>query len=304
MPFRNSWAEDFGAAGIDSLPEFPNGGPYLNAVSPEFLGTMGIDIRLGRGIESTDAAGTLPVVVLSEFLASRLWPAENPLGRCVFIGETRECTTVVGIAENAHRQTLIEEPEALYYLPAAQHRAKFPARVLFVRVRAGSADVRMGLRQELERLDGGIRYASVRSYEDVIDPQARAWTLGASMFTLFGVLALAVAGLGIYSVFVFDVSRRVPEIGIRGALGASTGQIVRLVLFDVAKVSGIGLILGLIAAVFAAPLLAPLLYNVSPRDPLVLSIVAITLAIVALGAGALPALRATRVDPNVALRTE
>ena len=304
VPFRNSWADDFRVPGLDSLPAFPNGGPYLNAVSPGFLATLGIALRRGRAIEATDREGSMPVVVLSEYLASRLWPGENPLGRCVVIGEgATACSTVIGVAEDAHRQELIEAPEALYYVPLAQHPA-LPPRALFFRARAGAADVRSVVRAELEGLDPRIRFAAVLSFRDMIDPQARAWTLGAAMFSLFGLLALAVAAVGIYGVFAFEVSRRVPEIGIRGALGADRGRIMRLVLGDVARMVGIGLGLGLLVALLAAPKLDPLLYNVSPRDPTILTGVALLLALVALGAGAVPALRAARVDPNVALRAE
>lgn len=304
VPFRNSWAERFRVPGLDSLPALPNGGPYLNAVSPGFLATLGIQLKRGRDLDEGDREGSLPVAVLNEYLAAQLWPGEDPLGRCVQIGETDQCTTVVGIAEDSHRQTLIEDPEALYYIPLAQHRAQFPPRALFARVRAGTPDVRSAVRRELESLDPRIRYAAVHSFEDMVDPQARAWTLGAAMFTLFGLLALAVAAVGIYSVFAFDVSRRVPEIGIRGALGASGRRIMQLVLSDVARTCGVGLALGLATALVAAPSLASLLYGVAPRDPLVLTGVVALLALVALGAGALPAWRAGRVEPSVALRAE
>lgn len=305
MPFRDSWSAEFRAPGLDSLPHFPGGGPYLNAVSPQFLSTMGLEVRRGRGIEDSDAEGTLPVMVVNEYLASRLWPDQDPIGRCVLIGRDAEtCTTVVGVVENAHRQGLIEPDEALYYLPLAQHLNDYPPRTLFVRVRPGAADVQQSLRRELEGFDSRIRFAAVRGYREILDPQARAWQLGATLFTLFGALALVVAAVGIYSVFAFDVTRRVPEIGIRGALGATPGWIVRLVLADVARVAGTGLVLGLVVALLLAPRLAPLLYAVPARDPVVLASVTVVLCLVALAAGAVPAWRATRVEPTVALRAE
>lgn len=305
MPFRDSWAAEFRVPGLDSLPDFPTGGPYLNAVSPTYFATMGLEVRRGRGLESGDRSGSMPVMVVSEYLAAQLWPGEDPLGRCAWVGKSETCTTVVGVVEDAHRQRMVEEDaEALYYLPSAQHDDDFPPRLLLVRANGDPAAVRAALRSELEGLDSRVRYAAVRAYDDILGAQARAWTLGATMFTLFGLLALLVAAVGIYSVYAFEVARRTPEIGIRSALGATRTWIVRLVLSDVGRVAGIGLALGLVGALLAAPRLAPLLYGVSPRDPLVLVGVALVLGAVALAAGAIPAWRATRVDPNVALRAE
>ncbi len=303
-PFRNSWSERFGVPDRDSLPDLEGGGPYLNAVTEGFLPTLGIEIVAGRGIESGDGAGQPRVAVLGRYLAERLWPGESPLGRCVTVGATDACTTVVGVAEDAHRQSLIEGPEALYYVPLAQHRAELPARALFVRASDEAVDLRATLRSELEGLDAGVRYAAVVPYRDLIDPQARAWTLGATLFSAFGLLAVLVAALGIYSVLAFDVSRRVSEIGIRGALGASGARIAGLVLRDVGFVACVGLALGVGAALLAAPLVEPLLHGVSARDPVVLATVVLALVTVTVCAGLVPAWRATRVDPNVALRAE
>ena len=138
----------------------------------------------------------------------------------------------------------------------------------------------------------------------LVDPEVRSWTLGATMFSAFGVLALVIAAVGLYSVVGYDVAQRTAELGVRAALGARTGDLLRLVVGQGARVTLVGVAVGLLAALVATRWIEPLLFDVSPRDPLVLGSVAATLLVIAALASLVPASRAARVDPAVALRAE
>ncbi len=147
-----------------------------------------------------------------------------------------------------------------------------------------------------------VRYADVQTLDSMLDSEARAWTLGATMFTLFGLLALCLAAIGLYSVLAFDVAQRTRELGIRGALGATKSRLLRSVVYQGAGFGLLGIGLGLGVAYFAAPYANHLLFGVSPRDPSVFAAVAVELIAVSVAASVIPGLRATHVDPNEALR--
>jgi putative ABC transport system permease protein len=144
----------------------------------------------------------------------------------------------------------------------------------------------------------------VRSLADIVAPNMRQWDLGATMFTVFGALALVVAAVGLYSVTAYGVAQRTHELGVRVALGAEARDLMRLVMLEAVRLSGIALTLGLVGALTAGRFLAPLLFETSPRDPAILAAVAAVLLATSVVASAVPALRAARVDPNRALRDE
>jgi ABC-type antimicrobial peptide transport system permease subunit len=144
----------------------------------------------------------------------------------------------------------------------------------------------------------------VETVRDRLDPQARSWALGATMFTIFGLLALAVAAVGLYSVLAFDVAQRTREIGIRTALGAQKVRVLRAVVSQGALMGALGVALGLAVAYFAAPYIQDLLFETSPRDATVFVSVAVVLLAVSVAASLVPALRATRVDPVSALKAD
>jgi ABC-type antimicrobial peptide transport system permease subunit len=175
---------------------------------------------------------------------------------------------------------------------------------LYIRTDEDPATLAATIAPILRGLDPRIRFANVRPLRTWIDPQARSWTLGATMFTVFGLLALLVAAIGLYGVLAFDVAQRTRELGIRTALGAERARLLRGVVMDGVRMGTLGVVLGLVIALVAAPYVSQLLFKESPRDPWVFTTVAGTLVLVALVASFVPGLRATRVDPMVALRTE
>jgi len=173
---------------------------------------------------------------------------------------------------------------------------------MFLRARSSTKVQSESIRKELQKLMPGASYITVTPLDNIIGGQTRSWTLGATMFTVFGVLALLVAAVGLYSVIAYNVVQRTHELGVRVALGARSPDVVRLVVGEGVRVAFAGVVIGSVAAAGAARYVGPLLFGVSPRDPMVFSGVALALVFVALLASLLPAWRASRVDPSVALR--
>jgi len=293
--------------GRDSLPALPNGGPYYGAVGTDYFAALGARVVRGRGITDADERLGARVAVVNETLARHYWPAESgsPLGACVLLGSDSTCTEVVGVVQDIMLFRLVADERAQLYFPLT-HPA-FPASApgaLLVRTYGEAASVTGPLRRALQALAPGMPYVDVRSFEELVAPQLQPWRLGATMFALFGGLALAIAAVGLYGVLAYTVSQRTHELGVRMALGATTRDVVGLVVRDGVRVAGVGLALGAAAALAAGRFVAPLLYETSPRDPVVLGAAAVTLLAVAVLASLIPARRAAHVEPSVALRGE
>jgi len=309
VPFRSSISlGQPRVPGLDSIPRHHNGGPYVNKVGSGYFETMGLTIVEGRGIEPIDdARGAAPVAVVSRSMASAVWPRGDVLGACMILGEEEDaaCTEVVGVVEDHRRQDLVEDdPHFLYYVNRSNPAFQGPPQAIMARLRGEPRSGLASLRREAREASGQIRFVGAASMTDYIAPQLRSWRLGASMFTVFGILALIVAAWGLYSVLAFDVALRRHEIGVRCALGADRGRIVRLVLRQALVLVAIGTALGLLVAGGASRFIEPLLFRVSGTDPWTYGAVAACLMIVAGVAGALPAWRATRVDPKTALQAD
>jgi len=214
------------------------------------------------------------------------------------------CNTVIGVVETARWGEVIEESTPQFYLPLAN--MPFPAqpRTIAIRVDEAMAPVVSGeiRRVLLDEFPGGD--PDIQRMTTGLEPKYRPWRLGATLFSLFGVLALVVAAFGVYSTVSYDVSQRTHEFGVRAALGAQVADIVRCVLRDGVKTVLVGLVAGVLLAMGAGRVVASLLYGVAPRDPLVLAFVAGALMVVAVGAALVPAWRASRADPLLALRNE
>jgi ABC-type antimicrobial peptide transport system permease subunit len=175
---------------------------------------------------------------------------------------------------------------------------------MVLRLRGDPAREAEGVRQALQRVIPGASYVTVRPLREIVGDAQRSWRLGATMFVAFGVLALAVAGVGLYGVIGYDVAQRMHELSVRVALGARRLDILRLVVRKSIALTLAGTALGSVAALLVSRWIQPLLFRQSATDPLVYGAVAALLIVVALAASALPALRATKADPNAALRAE
>jgi len=301
MPFWSQWSMGLFVAGIDSVSRL--GQFDLNAVSPEYFATFGTRILRGRGISDQDTPNAPRAAVVSEAMAKVLWPGKDAIGQCMrVIADTMPCTTVVGIAENIKEQSLAADSGYFYYVSAAQFRPQTGG--MFVRVRGDATKFQEAVRKRLQQDMPGSSYITITPLEEILGSQKKSWELGATMFVAFGVLALVLAAIGLYSVISYNVAQRTHELGVRRALGAQAGDVVRLVVSDGMKLAGIGVVLGIGAAFYAGRWVKPLLFDVSPKDPWVFAIVALVLVAVALAASWIPAMRASRVDANVALRSD
>jgi putative ABC transport system permease protein len=301
VPFSSTWSVGLYVEGIDTVARL--GQFDLSAVSPEYFATLGTRIIRGRGIGHQDTEHAPLVAVVSESMGKTLWPGKDPIGQCMKVtADTVPCTYVVGIAENIKEQSLDADPGYYYYLSAAQFRPQIGG--LFVRTRGDGLKFKEAVRRRLQREMPGASYVTITPFSEVIGSEKRSWHLGATMFVAFGALAMVLAAVGLYSVLAYNVAQRTHELGVRRALGAQVADVVRLVVTDGLRIAAVGVALGAVAAFWAGKWVQPLLFNVSAKDPAVFGIVAATLVAVALAASWIPAMRASRVDPNVALRTE
>jgi putative ABC transport system permease protein len=301
VPFWSTWSMDLFVEGIDSVRRL--GQFDLNAVSPEHFATLGTRILRGRGITAQDVEQAPRVAVVSQNMARVLWPGKDAIGQCMKVtADTVPCTYIVGIAENIKEQSLAADSGYYYYLSAAQFRPQTGG--LFVRVRGDADRFKETIRRHLQREMPGAAYVTITPLSEIVGPQKRSWRLGATMFVAFGALAMVLAAIGLYSVLAYNVAQRTHELGVRRALGAQVADVVRLVVKDGLWVAGVGVVLGGAAAWWAGRFVEPLLFGVKARDPFVFGAVALVLLTVAIGASWMPALRAGRVDPNVALRAE
>jgi predicted permease len=299
IPFWSNSSTRLTVAGIDTVERLGNFD--YSAVGPDYFRTMGTRVVRGRAITAQDTRESARVTVVSENMARVLWPGRDAMGQCLKV-DSDVCTTVVGIAENIKEQNLAADSMFYYYMPVTQFRAR--AGGLFVRV-AGDArkSVEM-LRRALQREMPGKSYVTVTPFAEIVSPTMQSFRLGATTFVAFGALALLVAAMGLYSVIAYNVAQRTHEMGVRLALGAQPRDLATLVLSDGARVAAIGVTIGVGVALYASKWLAPLLFDVSPKDAVVYTTASLTLLLVAILGSWGPARRASRTDPNIALRSE
>lgn len=277
-------------------------GPSSQTISPGFVAATGLTLEQGRDFTDADATGH--VALVSHALARTLWPGESPIGKCFMIGtRTSPCTTVVGVVTDVHRMQVIEPPTLQYYVPLPVTDQN--GRYLIVRASPGHETAAIRATQQLFRQNVtelvGLR---IRTLDNLTEYQERPWRLGATLFTMLGVLALIVAGIGVYSVMAFRVSHRLHEMGVRIALGARRVDIVDLVLGDGLRVVIIGAVAGLVSAMLLGRLVASLLFGVVPADPSALLAAGTTILVIAAVACVIPGWRAARVNPVDALKSE
>jgi predicted permease len=275
------------------------------SVSPDYFRVMEIPLRAGRLFDQHDVAASPRVSLISEAMARIYFPNQNPLGKQIVfgfppdIGAARE---IVGVVGDVRDVALAQDPGAMMYVPYAQ--APFWGANVVVRSTLSAASVASTIRRDVQQIDKDLPVTDVAMMKDTIDatlaqPKFRTFLLG-----LFAAMALVLAATGIFGVISYSVSRRTNEIGIRITLGASRNTILRMVLRETLMLTGAGLVLGLPSALAASHLLGHMLFSVSANDPATLAAVAFTLGLIAAIAGYIPARRATRVDPMVALRHE
>lgn len=308
LPFRFGFSQKLRVEGWDSLPvanmrEHPD----INAVSDGYFETAGTRLLRGRFFTASDRAGTEPVAIVNNTMARRLWPGRDPIGRCLYTGESLDsapCARIVGVVADARQLEVREEPLMAYYVPFGQEKGMTGGTFLVARLCTGCSSAIADIRTTIIALDPSILFVDARLLQSFVDPQLRPWQLGAAMFALMGALALTMAAFGLYSVVSYLVSRRLREMSIRIALGARAPQILLLVLRGSVGTTLLGVLIGLLAVSVAGPLVEPLLFQVSPTDSDILLAVPLLLLGVAAAAAFAPAMRASRVDPMRTFRAE
>jgi putative ABC transport system permease protein len=304
VPFWMTWNEGIYVAGHDTAKLNNMGSFNIQGASPTYLGTMGTRLLRGRFVESHDTKDAPKVMIVSESMAKALWPGKDPLGQCVRVGaDTMPCTTVVGVAEDIRSSDDFTSDKLLYYYRPIE-QTQMEGGGLFIRVRGNAARAGESIRHALQPLMPGSAYVTVRPMAEIFGPTIRSWRLGATMFVAFGALALALAAVGLYSVIAYNVVQRTHELGVRVAFGAQVRDVVQLVLGEGLKLTIAGVVIGGAIALYAGKWVAPLLFKVKPADPLVFTLVVAVLLLAATLASLIPAMRAARVDPNVALRSD
>lgn len=290
----------------DSLNRMDDG-PYKHIVPARYFRTMGT--RIVRGREFSDADGQMgaePVVILNEKAEQLVWKGRSALGECAYLTPNGgSCYRIIGIAHDTRRSSLAEDGPVQVYLPYPAASSEPRARVLIVRSHSTAlGPLVQSVRQLMQTVRAGLPYADVKPLMASVADELRPWQLGATMFGAFGLIALLISAVGLYSVVSYVVAQRAHEMGVRIALGARMGDILRLVVGQGLRAPVAGIAVGVVAALVAAPLVQPLLFNVSARSGLVISSVLVLLLAVAVVASWIPARRASRSDPVAALNAE
>ena len=274
-----------------------------NVVGLKYFATMGIPLLRGRDFTPQDNQGAPLAVIVNEAFARRYFEGDDPIGKHMsFRGAQGPWSEIIGIARDSKYRTLGESPRPFAYVPLAQNHETGMA--LHVRTTGNPIGLAAAVRHEVQSLDQNLPVTELQTLSGVLAGSLFAARMGAVLLAVFGSLALLLAAIGLYGVMSYAVSRRTREIGIRMALGAATGNVLRLVLKEGMSLVGSGVAIGLIVAAAATRLLASFLYGVSPLDAATFVAIPLLLALVAFLASYLPARRAAKVDPMIALRYE
>jgi predicted permease len=277
-------------------------------VSPGYLSALGVRLVRGRLLEPGDRAGGAPVAVVSEEFARQAWPGADPIGRRVRRGRpdqiNRPWMTVVGVVADVKEDRFnLRVARPVWYLPYEQVENTLTVTVV-VRAAGDASAVAADVRRAILAVDPAQPASSVHSLPDTVADVLVTERFAAALIGTLAALGVLIAAIGLYGVMAHAVQRRTREFGVRMALGSRRGAIVRLVLRSGAGMAGIGLVIGLAAALLAGRALSSVLYGVEPTDPLLFGVVMVTVAGACGAACAIPARRATRIDPLVALKTE
>lgn len=301
-PFVSTSSTNLYVPGIYSVE--PLGIFTYQATTVDYFRTMGTRILRGRGFTPEDRAGAPDVAVVSASMAGALWPQQDAIGKCFRMrSDTAPCVTVIGIAEDMVQRDLTGRQRYHYYVSIDQYTRTWGIGML-IQSRDDPSRQAEHIRKALQRVMPGASYVTVRPLREIVRDARRSWQMGATMFVGFGVLALAVAAVGLYGAIGYDVAQRRHELSVRVALGAQRSTILWLVVGRSVRVALAGAALGAVAVVLASRWLQPLLFQQSATDPLIYGGVGALLIAVAVSASALPAFRAAKADPNSALRAE
>ena len=294
--------------GLDGRPAGPGEqtGVGVHTVSPGFLETMGIALKRGRFFTAADAPGRPPVVVLNEAAAQQIWPGQDPIGRTLQVGvplfDSTTFGTVIGVVADVRYRNPENPAGADVYLSARQ--APSPGAVLVMKTRGDASTIIPAVRDIVKRMNAGVPLFGVRTMEEQLDGALARARFSSATLAMFAASALLLAAIGLYGVMAYAVAQRTREIGIRVALGANRRAVLGGVVRQAMTLVGIGIVAGVGASLALSRVLSTLLYETSATDPVTFVAIPLVLAAVALAASIIPAWRATRIEPAVALRYE
>jgi predicted permease len=271
-------------------------------VSSQYFRALGIDVLSGREFGDDDRRNTEPVVVVNDELARRYFPGENPIGQRMYPG-TGAATTIIGVVRSVRQLGLDQAPRAEFYVAASQSHA-YGSMAYVVSTQGDPAALAGAVRDAVRSIAPQQPVYQLATMTAVISQSLSRRRLVLALLGAVSGLALALASAGVYGVMSFGVSQRVRELGVRMALGARGTDVLSMVLRETARVIGAGVVIGVTAALILTRLLEGMLYGVSARDPLTFAPALLVIAVSALAAGLMPALRASRLDPLVAMRAE
>jgi predicted permease len=288
----------------DNIPEARNRTIQNNIVGPDFFAAMGIPLVQGRTFGPQDTQKSQKVAVISELMAQRFFPNGSPVGKRFGIDgpKSKDAIEVIGVVKDAKYVNLKQEFQPIAFYPHSQLPDVLGN--LVVRFSGPASSVVPQIRQVIKATNQNLPVDDVVTLSDQIGRSLVQQKLIARLASFFGLLALLLACVGLYGVMSYGVARRTNEIGIRIALGARGRSVLWLVLREALLLVVIGLVVGVLASLAVTKTAASLLYELKPNDPLTITLATLLLALVALIAGYLPARRASRVDPMIALREE
>jgi predicted permease len=274
----------------------------LNTVDVRYFETAGIAIESGRDFTGSDMEASMPVAIVNEKMAHDYWPNQSALGKRIKLPGEKMMRQIVGIARTANYSTLAEPPQTCIYVPLEQNYSD--AMTLYVRSRRDPQQIMLAVQREVRAAGPGIMVNDIRTGRTIMDNGLFQAKVAVMLLGVFGLLALGLASVGLYGIMAYSVQQRTREIGVRMALGASQGTVLRLILKRGLTMVGIGMALGFAAALFAGRLLERALYGISATDSLSVAGAGLLLLTVAFLACYMPGLAASRVDPLTALRQE
>src|SRR5947207_2505887 len=269
-------------------------------VNEDYFSTLGIPLVAGREFTRNDDENAPPVTIINETMAAKYWPGKDPIGQRLKVKDN--WMQIVGVAKNANYETKLEAPRSFFYVPVRQNF--FVGNALLIRTRETPGAITNALSREVHALDPTLAPYAADRLQEQVDVRGYTQRLAVTLLAIFGGMALFLATIGLYAVMSYSVSQRTHELGLRMALGADAGNLLRLVLSYVLRLTTPVILVGTIAAFVLTRLMGNLLYKVSPRDPLAFGSALVVIALASLAACFLPAWRATRIDPVRALREQ
>lgn len=279
--------------------------PMEVAVDSGFFRAVGITSLRGRDFQSTDRRGGQRVAIINQELANLLWPGNDPLGQCMLVvWEGGDCVTIVGVIRGFWKGSILARERLVVYVPMDQSDTYISAGSMFIATTKDPRVVAQDVRRAIQSIRPDLPAVSVSRMRDIVSPEFRPWQVAATMFTLFGGIALLIAVVGIYAVVSFTAVQRSQELAVRIALGGTPAHILSVVALDGLRAVSIGLLVGTLVALAFRGRLASLLFQTAPNDPAIIAGMGVLLVAVAAVAAVIPTLRVVHGNPAAVLRVD